>query len=67
VREISKHIKGFVVPELNYGQMAREVERCARDNCQVVVVPHAGGKMHDPKDILEAILMVAKGKPPKGD
>jgi hypothetical protein len=32
-----------------------------------VVVPHAGGKMHDPKDILEAILMVAKGKPPKGD
>jgi 2-oxoglutarate ferredoxin oxidoreductase subunit alpha len=67
VREISKHIKGFVVPELNYGQMAREVERCARDNCQVVVVPHAGGTMHDPKDILEAILMVAKGKPPKGD
>lgn len=61
VQEISKHIKGFVVPEINYGQMVREVERCARDKCQVVLVPNAGGEMHDPKDILEAILMVAKG------
>lgn len=67
VREISRHIKGFVVPEINYGQMVREVERCARDNCQVVLVPNAGGAMHDPKDILDAILMVAKGKPQKGD
>ncbi len=67
VREISRHIKGFVVPEINYGQMVREVERCARDSCQVVLVPNAGGAMHDPKDILDAILMVAKGKPQKGD
>ncbi len=67
VREISRHIKGFVVPEINYGQIAREVARCARDNCQVVLVPNAGGAMHDPKDILDAILMVAKGAAPKGD
>jgi len=50
------------VPEINMGQMVREVERCSRDGCQVVLVPNAGGEMHDPEEILEAILQVAAGK-----
>ncbi len=59
VRELSARIKGFVVPEINYGQMVREVERCSRDHCQVVLVPHAGGDIHEPHEILEAIRQVA--------
>ncbi len=64
VREISRSIKGFVVPELNLGQMVREVERCAVDRCGVLLVPHAGGEVHAPEEILEAIHTVAEGKAP---
>lgn len=59
VRELSSQIKGFVVPEINNGQMVREVERCSRDRCQVVPVLHMGGDIHEPRDILEAIRQVA--------
>ena len=64
IRAISRSVKGFVVPELNLGQMVREVERCAIDRCQVLLVPHAGGEVHDPEDILEAIVKVVEGKAP---
>ena len=65
VRALSKAIKGFVVPELNNGQMVREVERCAVDDCQVLLVGHAGGEVHEPEEILEAIHEVAAGKAPR--
>ena len=64
IREISRSIKGFVVPELNLGQMVREVERCAVDRCGVLLVPHAGGEVHMPEEILEAIHTAAEGKAP---
>jgi 2-oxoglutarate/2-oxoacid ferredoxin oxidoreductase subunit alpha len=64
VRALSSSIKGFVVPELNLGQMVREVERCAVDRCRVLLVPHAGGDVHDPEEILAAIHAVAEGKAP---
>ncbi len=43
----------FVVPELNLGQMALEVERCAHQ--PVVGVNHAGGVMLLPEQIAEAV------------
>ena len=64
MREISRHVKGFVVPELNMGQMVREVERCAADRCGVLLVPRAGGEVHEPEEILEAIVTTAAGKAP---
>jgi 2-oxoglutarate ferredoxin oxidoreductase subunit alpha len=64
VREISRSVKGFVVPELNLGQMVREVERCAVDRCGVLLVEHAGGDVHAPEEILEAICAAADGKAP---
>ena len=64
VRAISQQVKGIVVPEINLGQMVREVERVAVDKCQVQLVPHAGGAMHHPEEILEAIVAVAEGKAP---
>jgi 2-oxoglutarate ferredoxin oxidoreductase subunit alpha len=42
----------FVVPELNLGQMALEVERYARQ--PIVGVNHAGGQSIPPDQIVEA-------------
>jgi 2-oxoglutarate ferredoxin oxidoreductase subunit alpha len=55
IRRLAAKVKAFVVPELNLGQMVLEVERCAAGQCKTVLVPHAGGSVHDPLDILQAI------------
>jgi 2-oxoglutarate ferredoxin oxidoreductase subunit alpha len=60
IRELAGKVKGFVVPEINYGQMVLEVERCAAGKCKSVLVPHGGGNVHDPQSICDAILGVAK-------
>jgi 2-oxoglutarate ferredoxin oxidoreductase subunit alpha len=60
IRELANKIKAFVVPEINYGQMALEVERCAAGRAATVLVPHAGGGVHDPNVICEAILGAAR-------
>jgi 2-oxoglutarate ferredoxin oxidoreductase subunit alpha len=55
IRELAVDgVKGFVVPEVNYGQIAGEVERCSvgRDVLSVGVM---GGAVHRPEMILEAI------------
>jgi len=64
IRQISGRIRGFVVPEINLGQMVREVERCAVDACGVLLVPHAGGDIHEPEVILEAVARTREGKAP---
>ncbi|MFH1140926.1 MAG: 2-oxoacid:acceptor oxidoreductase subunit alpha, partial [Chloroflexota bacterium] len=56
IRELAKNVRAFVVPELNYGQIYYEVERCAAGNAKTFLVPHAGGTVHRPEDICEAIL-----------
>jgi 2-oxoglutarate ferredoxin oxidoreductase subunit alpha len=61
IRALSSQVKAFVVPELNFGQMALEVERCAAGKANVVCVPHAGGTVHDPKEIYAGIRASVKG------
>jgi len=56
IRELAKTTKAFVVPELNLGQMVREVERAAAGRVRTFSVPHAGGSVHRPEDILNAIV-----------
>ena len=60
VRKIAGDVKGIVVPELNLGQIVREVERAAAGQCPVRLVGHAGGGLHRPEDILTAIEEVAR-------
>ena len=60
IAELASKVKGFVVPELNMGQIVYEVERCAAGRCKTRLVPHAGGEIHDPADIYQAIQEVAK-------
>jgi 2-oxoglutarate ferredoxin oxidoreductase subunit alpha len=56
IRELARTVKALVVPELNLGQMVHEVERAAGGACRVLGVPHAGGSVHRPDDILGAIV-----------
>ena len=60
VRDLARNIKAFVVPEINYGQMVREVQRCSEGRAEAVSVPHGGGGVHDPNTICEAILRAAQ-------
>ncbi len=59
IQQLAGRVKAFVVPELNMGQMVLEVERAAAGRCRVVSVPHAGGTVHEPQQILDKILEVA--------
>ena len=55
IRELVRDgIQAFVVPEINYGQIANEVERCAEGR-DVVMVGLMGGRVHTPEMILEVI------------
>lgn len=60
IRELASKVKAFVVPELNYGQIYYEVERCACGNAKTALVPHAGGSVHNPEDIYNTIREVVK-------
>ena len=60
IREIAKQVKAFVVPEINYGQIALEVERCAGSMAKTILVPHMGGTVHNPETILDAIKQAVK-------
>jgi 2-oxoglutarate ferredoxin oxidoreductase subunit alpha len=55
IRELAGKVKALVMPELNMGQVVIELERCAAGQCRVISVPHAGGTVHDPAEILAAI------------
>jgi len=54
IKKLAQRAKAFIVPELNMGQISREVERAA-GGVKTVCVPHAGGGVHRPEDILKAI------------
>ena len=58
IRRLARSARGFVVPEINLGQMSLEVERCASGLARTIQVPHAGGWVHDPEDIYAALVEV---------
>jgi 2-oxoglutarate ferredoxin oxidoreductase subunit alpha len=58
--ELASKIKAFVVPELNLGQMVREVERAANGKAKTFAVSHAGGGVHNPDEILNAIVEASR-------
>jgi 2-oxoglutarate ferredoxin oxidoreductase subunit alpha len=62
IRDLSGRVGALVVPEINMGQIVREVERCAAGQAEVLSVPHPGGGIHDPQDVLNAIRRAAGRK-----
>ena len=59
IKNLARKIKAFIVPEINYGQIALEVERCAGGLAGTILVPHMGGGVHKPDTILGAIRKAA--------
>ncbi len=62
IRLLAKKIRAFVVPEINDGQILREVERCAAGHANVIGVNRLGGDILEPQLVLSA-LRAAAGKP----
>jgi len=62
IRELAGQVKAMVVPEINMGQIVREVERCAAGRAEITLVPHPGGGIHDPLRVLNAIRKSAGRK-----
>jgi 2-oxoglutarate ferredoxin oxidoreductase subunit alpha len=60
IRELAAKVKAFVVPELNLGQMVREVQRAAEGQAKTYAVSHAGGGVHNPEDILRVIMEASR-------
>ncbi len=60
ISQIAGRVKALVVPEINYGQIALEVERCACGKAEVIPVTHMGGGLHKSEDILAAIRRGAR-------
>jgi len=56
IQELSRQARAFVVAELNFGQIALEVERLVAGRAATALVGNAGGAVHHPEEILEAIL-----------
>ena len=57
VAKIAKQVRGIVVPEMNCGQMVREVERAAKAT-PVTFLSKLGEEPHTPNEILEAMRRI---------
>lgn len=62
VRRLAKDIRAFVVPEINLGQIIREVERCAAGQAAVWGANRAGGDVLESHHVLNVIRQAA-GRP----
>jgi 2-oxoglutarate ferredoxin oxidoreductase subunit alpha len=58
--ELASHVKAFVMPELNYGQMFFEMQRALEGRAASYLVPHGGGTVHEPEVICRKILEAAQ-------
>ncbi len=59
IGQLAKGIRAFVVPEINMGQIVREVERCAAGQALVFGANRAGGDILEPHHVLDVIRLAA--------
>jgi 2-oxoglutarate ferredoxin oxidoreductase subunit alpha len=62
IRELARGIRAFVVPEINMGQVVREVERCSCGQARVYSAHRAGGDILEAGHVLNVIRQAA-GRP----
>jgi 2-oxoglutarate/2-oxoacid ferredoxin oxidoreductase subunit alpha len=60
VKELAEKVKAIVVVEINLGQMYYEVERIVAGKVPVRNVPNAGGRVHEPEEILAVMAEALK-------
>jgi 2-oxoglutarate ferredoxin oxidoreductase subunit alpha len=61
IRQALEGVTRVLVPELNMGQYAREIERLARGDAQVEGLNRVDGELITPEQILAAVAPVASG------
>jgi len=64
ISKLADKVEAFIVPEINMGQITKEVERCVKGKAQVIGVHKPGGDILDPRDVLEAIRKGAAERQP---
>ena len=57
--ELAGKSRAFIVPEINNGQMVREVERCSKGKTRVIHMPKFA-ELHTPQEILKVIREASK-------
>ena len=62
VAGLAKKAKAFVVPEMNFGQVVSEVERCSYGNTNVFFVSHGEKGVENTTDIVAAIEQASQMK-----
>jgi len=60
VAELAKKVKAFAVPEMNFGQIVLEVERCSHGNANVFFVHHGEKGVENTDNILSAVKQAAQ-------
>lgn len=55
IKSAAKQAKHIIVAEMNLGQIVHEVERVAKSDAEVTLMPKIGGEMHRPDEILKKI------------
>jgi len=60
IRSLAQTVDAFVVPEVNFGQIVLEVERCAGGRAATHLLSHAGGGIHTPAQIVQAVEHVLR-------
>ncbi|NOZ63088.1 MAG: 2-oxoacid:acceptor oxidoreductase subunit alpha [Calditrichaeota bacterium] len=60
VLEMAENVDVIIVPELNFGQVAHEVEWASRGKCEVMKINRVDGEPINPLEILEAFEKLDK-------
>jgi 2-oxoglutarate ferredoxin oxidoreductase subunit alpha len=55
INKIAEQVKLIIVPEMNLGQMAGEVERASKGKCRVISYGKVDGDLINPVEILEKV------------
>jgi 2-oxoglutarate ferredoxin oxidoreductase subunit alpha len=59
IHDLAKSVNWLIVPEINMGQIIREVQRSAAGQAQVIGVNRPGGEVLDPEKVLNTIRYAA--------
>jgi 2-oxoglutarate ferredoxin oxidoreductase subunit alpha len=60
IKNLATKVSKFIVSEINYGQVVKEVERSVAGRAAVYLDSKLGGAVHSPSDILKKIRAVNK-------
>ena len=58
IEKLAGKVRAIIVPEINYGQVTREVERAAHGKTKVIGAFKLGGAMHTPEELLKELERV---------